>query len=225
MKKLTFTLFLSALFAVAVQAQSIFTLSNNPVSGTAPIEDDDFDMDVYILNNTSAAQSIKWERIVISNPDNIATQVCDKLNCYFPQVSSKIFPMTPNDQDTLKVHFLNATGGAVSCVVHLKVSDNNNPGDFQTAVYNFTAETVGTNDPQVAQFKVFPNPTTEGFFIENDLNIAQVSIIGYDGRLQSSFSATPGMRYSIVELPAGAYIAVMQDASGRVVGSAPIEKR
>ncbi len=226
MKKSIFTLFIALVagnYAIA-QTTSTFELLHNPASVTADPLVTDAEADIFITNMTAAPLHIKWVRTIISNPQNLATQVCDPNNCYFPQINTEDFVMSPNDVDTLIVHFLNETGEPAEEIVHLTISNFDNPSDVKTGIFSYTSFPSGTTDLQRPTVKIFPNPTVDFFTLEKADFVHGVRVFGLDGRQVAYFNATPNNQYSLANQVAGAYIIALENADGQVVQVVDVQK-
>ena len=90
-------------------------------------------------------------------------------------------------------------------------------------VFGFT---VTAQSAKNASLKVFPNPTTE-FFSVNDMgeSIGYVSVFSLMGRNLREFEFVKEERYYIGDLPKGIYLIYMQDKNKKTISTHKIEKR
>jgi hypothetical protein len=90
-------------------------------------------------------------------------------------------------------------------------------------VFGFTATAQSAKS---APLKVFPNPTTE-FFSVNDMgeNTGYVSVFSLMGRNLREFEFVKEERYYIGDLPKGIYLIYMQDKNKKTISTHKIEKR
>jgi len=77
------------------------------------------------------------------------------------------------------------------------------------------------NTPKLNSVKVYPNPTSNYFKIDNDVNYDVVNLYNTNGQLINSFEKND--RYNIENLPNGVYFIMLKDNSG-VVGQQKILK-
>ncbi len=155
------------------------------------------------------------------------TQICDINLCYIPSVSTRTFVLEPNATGNIIMHFLNydSIEGAAG-VIRLKMTNEAVPADSATVTFLFTSALSSTDNPlPMANVKVFPNPATDYFMLENADAVQRIRLYSLDSREIARFTATPGARYSVAEQAAGAYIIVLEDQEGRVFQAAELVKR
>ena len=218
MKRFGTLLFLFLGFIGASFAQSSFSISTNSVWSIAPVDDDDVEGHIEIHNPTNAVQTIKWERTIVNITPGCVTQICDLNLCYIASVSTKTFNISPDSTGNIIVHFVNEDliAGA-SALVHLKLSNLNNPADSVVVAYLFTPETSATKDRlPAASVKLFPNPTTDYFLLENADAVQRIRLFSLNSREVARYAATPAQSYSLAGLPTGSYVLALEDKNGKV---------
>lgn len=226
MKNLAFLLFATLLLAHTASSQTTFSITPNPALGTGGPEDFDVAAHAVIKNISNVRDSISWERNVINLPEGFNTAVCDPIQCYFPNVNTKTFGLAPGASGAMDLHFYNNLETTGSGLIHLKVVNVNVPTDEVTAVYIYNS-TSSTKDPlPKANVHLFPNPTTEGFTLENANEVAAVSVFSLDGRQVARFlQPTPDQRYSVADQPAGTYIVALLAKNGKVFQAVELRKQ
>lgn len=231
MKNLLFTLlFILGLFSsVEAQIQSAYHVYPNPSDTVTTMDTEDSPAHGEIKNVSNGTITVKWERHEIFLTPNITTAVCDPVTCWFPGISSKQFQLQKDSFGQLTVHFYNAgwdpaPGQAGSGIVHLKLTNVNNPADTLTAVYTYSTLT-GTKDLPVANVKLFPNPTTDYFTLSNGDEVASMRVFALDGRVVARFERSPDNTYSIANLPVGNYVLSFEDESGQLFQAVEIHKQ
>ncbi|MBN8678391.1 MAG: T9SS type A sorting domain-containing protein [Chitinophagales bacterium] len=231
MKKLTATLLLATgLISMAnAQFQSAYHVYPNPSDTITTSDTYDSPAHGEIENVSAAPVSIKWERNEVYLTPNVTTAVCDPVTCWFPGVSSKNFTLQPDSAGQLTVHFYNsgfdpAPGEAGSGIVHLKLTNLNNPADTLTAVYTYSTLT-GTNDLPAPVVKLFPNPVTDYFTLENAEEVGSMRLFTIDGRMVARFEASSDNTYAIGHLPIGNYVLSFEDKDGNLFQAVELHKR
>lgn len=227
MKSFFPTLLLLLGFTATVSAQSTFSLNTTEVWTIAPHEEPDVSGYATITNTTNAMQTIRWERTIVSITDDCFCQVCDINLCYTPIVSTRTFDLDAGASGQIIMHFLNyeAIEGA-EAVIRLKMSNVNVPADSVTITYLFTSPLSSTGNPlPAASVKVYPNPTTDYFLLDNAEAVGSIRLIGLDGREVTRFVANPSERYSLAQQAPGIYIAVLHDQQGRAFQAIEIVKK
>jgi hypothetical protein len=232
MKNLLFTSLFAfglAQFAFA-QSSSAFSVTPNPCDTITTSDTYDSPAHGHVHNTSTSPVTIKWERNeVYLSGEHITTAVCDPVQCWFPGVGSKSFGLAPNTGGELTVHFYNALfdpapGMAGSGIVHLKMTNLGNPADTMTAVFTYSTLT-GTKDLPAANVKLFPNPTTDYFTLENGEEVASMRLYALDGREMARFVNTSDNTYSIANIPVGNYVLSFEDKNGNLFQAVEIHKR
>ncbi|MEI6407748.1 MAG: T9SS type A sorting domain-containing protein [Bacteroidota bacterium] len=224
MKSLFYTV-LSILFcANTLLAQGTFTVVPNPASVTADPSQSDAPAEAVITNLTNFPKNIRWERIIIELPATMSTQVCDPNLCWLSTVSTKTFTLAGNASGQLIVHFLNPQHVTGSAIVHIKLTNIDDPTEVLTAVFNYNPPAAGVHDLPAATVKMFPNPTVDQFKLENADAVSAVRVFSLDGRQVAFLNATPDQQYSIANQPVGTYVLSLLDKNGRSFQALEISK-
>ncbi|MCW5923252.1 MAG: T9SS type A sorting domain-containing protein [Saprospiraceae bacterium] len=225
MKNLLFTLVFSLFTASLVLAQS-FTISPDTVTVFAT--PDIFDVEAHneMTNMTNNTITIRWERTILVNPGNLDVQVCDPILCYAPFVDTRTFPLVGDTTITMIIHLLNPEElDPYNAVVQMVYTDVDNPSNTKTSIYVFNIETTSTNNPQpLANVKLYPNPVTEYFSLDNAEEVGRVLVFARDGRQVATFNAATNQTYSIATLPTGAYVVALESKKGRVFQAIEVKK-
>lgn len=227
MKRLFTLLFLSLGFSVLVSAQLSFNVSETQVWEIVPINVTDVEGHFSITNLTNNTQTIRWTRTVVNITPGCATQVCDINLCYTQSVSTRTFDLQPNASGNIVMHFLNPDSivGAAG-VIRLKMTNENIPADSVTVTFLFTSSLSGTDNPlPAANVKVYPNPTSDYFLLENADAVQRIRLFSLDSREVANYTANPSERYSLAGQAAGTYIMVLEDQEGRVFQAAELIKK
>lgn len=227
MKRLISTLLLLTGFSALVSAQSTFNVDASEIWKIAPYDGATVDAHFNITNTTNSPQTYRWTRTVVNITSGCETQVCDINLCYTPPVSTRTFDLEANATGPMTMYFLNydSIAGA-SGVLHLKMTNVNVPTDSAVVTFLFTSPLSSTDNPlPKADVKVFPNPATDYFLLENAEAVHRIRLFSLDSREVARFTATPGERYSVADQPTGAYILVLEDQQGRVFQAAELVKR
>ncbi len=222
MKNLLSTLLLFIGFSAFLSAQSVFKVLPSPASATGALEQPDVEVHAKITNLTANLVHLKWERREISLTPGCETAVCDPNICWARSVSTKPFDMDPNEIGDLLMHFYN-NEAPCSGIMHLKVTNLDNPADSSIAVYLFNA-TSGTSNLPAANVKLYPNPVTEFFSLENAENVAAIRVFSLDGREVARFETNTSNFYSLQNQPAGNYVIALEDKNGQAFQAMDLRK-
>lgn len=225
MKNFIYTLFIAVLGLNTCFAQATFSITPNPVSVSSPSSQYDTPAYGIVTNLTNQPKNLKWERILIAVPAGLTTQVCDPNLCWFPTVSSKTFTLAGNATGDMIVHFLNANAQPLEGIVHLKVTNVDNPTEVVTAVYNYSSvlsDLSNLNDAPA--MRVYPNPTQQNFVLENAEAVQAVRIFSLDGREVAYLNATSNQTYDIAAYPAGTYVLALLNDAGNILKALELVK-
>lgn len=213
MKKLLFTPLFILAFASLVSAQIRYTILPKTAVGFAPVEVDDASVDAKIHNLTSETLALHWERTIISLTPGCETAVCDAVLCYSRETESHNFNLLPNVLKPFLVHFYN-NGAPCAGIVHVKVTNQNDPADSVNVVFLFNQSTA-VQDLPAATVRLYPNPVTDFFSLEHAEHVAIIRVFTLDGREVSRFEAKQGELYSMQDQAAGNYVLALEDKNGR----------
>lgn len=229
MKNLLCTLLLVLGLFQTATAQSAYHVHPNPSDTitTADLYDSPAHGEIKNVSNTPV--SVRWERTEVYLTPNITTAVCDPVTCWFSGVNTKTFTLDPDSIGQLTVHFYNsmyepAPGQAGSGIVHLKLTNLDNPLDTLTAIYTYNTLSSTQNLP-AANVKLYPNPTVDFFTLDKADEVASMRLFSLDGRVVARFDASEGKTYNIAHLPVGNYVLSFEDKNGQMFQAVELMKR
>ncbi len=224
MKNLFLTFLVFSLTITFANAQSAFLLTPQPASASAPVEQGDVPVDAHITNLTNSTLNMRWERRVIELSDSCETAVCDPNVCWSRSLDAMEFGMEPNTTGAMLVHFYN-NGYPCAGIVHVKLTNLGNPADSLIGVYLFN-QSSSLNELPAANVKLYPNPVTDFFSLQNAENVAAIRVFALDGRLMARFDArNSNNSYSIQNLPVGNYVISLEDKHGDTFQAMSLDKR
>ncbi len=177
-----------------------------------------------VKNNGIQVKTFKWERTEIQLSEGWQSAVCDKNQCYFPEVTSKEFTLGPSEEGTMDVHvYPNNHEGAA--IVQVVVTDLINVNNTATGIYFFNPSVAtSTTDVRIARVKVYPNPAAGVFTISENQVAAHIEVFNMAGRKMKSFNYANGDWYDISDLPRGAYFIRLIDKSAQTLVTRLLQK-
>ena len=190
-------------------------LSIAPASYDTTIDNSVFDLDLHseVINASGGTIEVEWTRTFVDKPKAWSTYVCTGSSCFPPETETGTFSVGSGKSSPLQVHFVpNNTSGCAE--VHIKVSEIGNPSNSFTATYKVCAKGVSTNFVNAELIKIYPNPTSEYFKIQNNGSISKVLVSNLMGRTIKSYNSNFD-RYDVSDFPAGMYIVQMLDSKGK----------
>ncbi|MCB0523934.1 MAG: T9SS type A sorting domain-containing protein [Lewinellaceae bacterium] len=222
MKKFFLTLSLFCYSASMVLAQSVISIQPQPASINNDTKED-ISADAVIHNLTNNIIHMKWERQVIEITPGCETAVCDPNTCYARFVDTKPFDMDPNAEGELLVHFYR-NGSPCAGIVHVVVTNLDDANDVTTGVYMYN-QSSGTDDLTIANVKLFPNPVTEYFSLENAENVGSIRVYSLDSKEIIRFEPDGSNVYSVQNIPAGNYVIALSDKKGLLFQALEFSKK
>ena len=205
-----------------VSSQLIFN-DNQSYETYGTVQDYKLNIEAKVTLGTDQVGEFYWQ---IVRPDSIPSEwvfsVCDQNTCYAPGVETC---------PTTKPNFIEP-GGSVTFIIYLEPKAVAGLGDIGFRLFDtenqeleFThvdlyweiTGSVSTNDLSEANVKIYPNPASEYFMVDNDENIAQVSIFSIVGKEIVSYVHTPGQAYSVSDLNRGIYMVRLSDQRNRII--------
>ncbi len=215
-------LLFSLLFATSLEAQvSVVEGQDFEIEGqTSQIE-----ITAYVEIDFGADQVGEWLWELERDediPSEWSFSICDNNLCYLPgtYVCPENNPniVDPSTRLKMEVHLYpnGVEGGIHNTTLKLFSADDNSvilvspqlTWDIQLA-----SSVEDTNINQ--DYSLFPNPTSDYFNIDNDSNIAQVSVYTILGKEMFTYDHEEGQAYSVADLEEGFYFARLIGYDGK----------
>ncbi|HMQ59157.1 MAG TPA: T9SS type A sorting domain-containing protein [Flavilitoribacter sp.] len=213
---------ISVFASVALKAQVSFTIDTVIVQNITP-DTSDAAGHSKVKNNGIQVKNFKWERTEIQITDGWQSAVCDKNQCYFPEVATKEFTLGPSEEGTMDVHaYPNNLEGAA--VIQVVVTDLVNSNNTATGIYYFNPAVTGTREVTAARVKVYPNPSNGVFTISQNEVAGNIEVFNMAGKRVKAFNYANGDWYDISDLPRGAYFIRLIDKSGKAMVTRLLQK-
>ncbi len=229
--------FLLPLFNIS--AQSILTFEPADVEEVFQADISNLSLDLQletIVSNTSDdTLLLKWERMVLSQPQEWLTQVCDNNFCYEPPVFTNY-----SEEHNINEPVVILPGASFKLIFHVLPKGVAGTGSYELPFYHISDPTeeiakvtfkavVGnlSNTARLSRprFTVFPNPASEYFEVSGNERIDQVVLYNLVGRTVKTFQAFDNRRYFINDLPDGLYLVSFVSLQKGVLRTARLSKR
>jgi len=220
------------LFTVLLVLSSIFAFGQISITPEELILSANGEESIYFdieINNEGADTELYW-RVEPSDdfPSNWTGQVCD-INLCYGWGSYQSSPSAPNAigegetiKFSLKVRDIASEPMNGSSYMILKLYDD---PEFTNEVGSTSAPKTSTNNIDVSNTVLFPNPTSDAFQIKNDASISQIKIYNIVGREILAINHTQGTAHDISDLRTGMYLVRLEDKNGKVVKAMRLSKR
>lgn len=238
MKQFVLFLFLAVTTWTQAQTIKIEPKTVTKVYNNQNLSDPALQLQQYakVTNVTNQEIRLKWTRVIVDQPLDWDTQVCDNNACYIPIVSTNVDAAVGLNQPVVL-----APGASYEMGLYVVPNGVAGQGTFKlifalasspntvldTISYNISVnQTTSTNEIEVGNIRVFPNPASDYFELTNDEAIDRMMVYNLLGREVRSFRAQGvGQHYSLQGLPDGLYlIALLNDKKG-VVKTVRLNKR
>lgn len=193
MKKAILLLLVVLINLVVVRSQNI-TIEPSSLQVSFLASDYSAEAVSYVQNNSGVVKTLRWIRIVESEPTGWATTVCDKNLCYSPQTSSEDFTLGVDSVGLMKLNIFpnNVDGQAKYQIIIYDVNDSANTSAIMnvdalakvTGISGITGETVS----------IYPNPAKGMLYMNLDgsKHITSVDIHNIVGQKVKTVSIQDG---------------------------------
>lgn len=221
--------FLGLSFSLFCSAQLSVSAHPGTASGSGIANNPDIAAYCHVTNNSTFPINLLWSRSVVSKPAEWSSWACDMNNCYLPHVNAcpESFPniLDPGQSFEFSYHVKpsGVDGNAEFKVYFYELTEQENMLDSVTFTFETTASAV--DDVASAGLRIFPNPTTSYFQINNASNVASVSLYNMVGSKVREFDATSNTRFDVADLTEGVYLVRLLDAQGFVLKTVRLSKR
>lgn len=202
----------------------------NPLKMTVPVDSADVKLKIYFDVATDTAYTVYWKLFKDSSTWMAPwqTQVCDLNFCYLENRDSNS-PSIPNSfkkgENLFELYF--KPNGKEGCTIMKLVlySDNKFTEELYSTtinVNNCVSNSVNISVP--SNIKVYPNPASEYFQINNGEKVEKVKVYNMFGREVKTFYHYNNAQHEIGELKSGMYILKMLDDKNRLIKSVKLNK-
>ena len=171
----------------------------------------------FVFNNSDFDKNFIWERNVIDITEGWTSAVCDLNLCHLDFVNSAQFFLAAGDTGNIDVHvYPNNFEGAA--VIEVSVVNATNANDGDTATFYFNTA-LNTQERITNALKIYPNPSTDYFFVEGFENVGRLEIFNVTGKKVREFTGNQSGSFPISGMEQGNYIVRMWDDSGKQISS------
>ena len=214
---------LSVLFFGQLSAQNLEFDTNPVITGSVNASDFEGVGHSIITNTAAGMRNFKWTRTIVEMTEGWDVAVCDKNQCYIPDVTTMDFNLAASEGGTMDVHVYphDISGSAIIEVVVEDLSDNSLS---VSNLYYFNTQPTATNDISRQSLKVYPNPSNGLFTVKGDKQVGSLEIYSLTGKKVQSFTYGQGQWYNISDLPKGTYLVRLVDRKGQQMVTKLINK-
>ena len=219
MKQLQLFLCLFGFMSSGIEAQQTFSLTPNPVFGD---ESDPFEVKgmATVKNLDTLTQNFRWKRTIIrlDNDSICFTAVADPFLHYFHGVSEKNFWLNAGQEGPLEVTLFDFEETGCCAIVHMKLTKLDAPVDSIEAYYYLReCQPLAVSEIQKSAVQIFPNPAAQYFSLQNAESVSRFMLCDATGKMLKKMQVSADNRYSVTDLPFGAYYLVLENREGSIV--------
>ncbi len=124
---------------------------------------------IYLRNESDDMLTLKWRLIEDEFPEEWFIELCDNTTCYSIIPNTAIQnPIAPGEDAFLKLT-VNPQGSNTPAYMTFRVSENGDDDNFKIAHFYFNpSPTTTTQNVNVSDIKIFPNPADTRLNISNE---------------------------------------------------------
>lgn len=200
-------------------AQQTFSLSPNPVFGEY-VDDYITEGRATVKNLSATTDTFKWTRtiILLENDSVCETQVTDPYNHWHPMANNKNFILEPNQEGPFYVALWDFQLTGCCAIVHMKVKKlSGTPDSIEAYYYLKTCQPLDVSSIGKSEIKLFPNPASHYFGLQNAETVHQMVLCDATGRFLRRIPANAENRYELQGLPTGAYYLVLENKEEAII--------
>jgi diaminopimelate epimerase len=207
------------------------TINLSPQIVNANVSTDSFEVKAKgsFKNTASVTKKFVWKRTIVAITSGWQSIVCDSKGCSpsAANESTEQIELAPNASCNLEVNIRpNRISGAAT--IELKVYEVGNEANAVTGRYLFASATATKEATKnTSGVKVFPNPATDYFSIQDDFDIVEkVVVYNMIGRVMKNYTTANNNnnRYTLNDLPEGLYIIRLLNSRGGTIKTIRLNK-
>lgn len=205
------------------------TLTPQIVNAGVPIDSFEVRAKAIFKNTAASTKKFVWRRTIIAMTNGWQSLVCDSKGCWASTVNDapEQIELAPNATSNIDAYIRpNHISGAAT--IEIKVYEVGNETNAITGRYLFST-TTSTKDAGKSGIgvKVFPNPVTDYFSIQDDNEVVErIVVYNMIGRAVKNYSTNVNNnnKYNLNDLPEGLYIVRLLNSRGATVKTVRLNK-
>jgi len=179
----------------------------------------------YIVNNNNYAIHLKWNKFSQDLPQGARVVLQDRSSRWNTMSQHGEIRIQALDTAFFDLHYY-PNGQKGGGTVEVLMEDVNRKNEAYTLKYKVKdAKTERRSDSRDDDFRVYPNPASDYFSINEVSHLKEVIVINLVGQEVKRFVASPHSKYDISELTRGLYLIRLVDKKGEIVKTVRLSKR
>jgi Secretion system C-terminal sorting domain len=227
-KSILVLLLISAQILRGLSQNITITLTPQIVNANVSIDSFEVKAKATFKNTSATTKKFVWKRTVVALTSGWQSLVCDAQGCWNANVNDAPEQITVPANSTSNIDaYIRPNRTAGSATIEIKVYEFGNEANAITGRYLFSTST-STKDGGKGNtgVKVFPNPATDYFSIQDDYDIVdRVVVYNMIGRAVKSYATdNSNNKFTVNDLPEGLYIIRLLNARGATVKTIRLNK-
>ena len=228
MKKTILVLLLISAQILRGLSQNV-TITLTPQIVNANVSIDSFEVRAKaIFKNTSATtKKFVWKRTIVAMTSGWQSLVCDAQGCWNSNVNDAPEQITVAANGTSNIDaYIRPNRIAGSATIEIKVYEFGNETNAITGRYLFSTATSTKDGKNSTGVKVYPNPATDYFSIQDDYDVIdRVVVYNIIGRAVRNYvTDNSNNKFTLNDLPEGLYIIRLLNSRGATVKTIRLNK-
>jgi hypothetical protein len=228
MKKTILVLLLISAQILRGLSQNV-TITLTPQIVNAGVSIDSFEVRAKAIfkNTSTTTKKFVWKRTIVAMTSGWQSLVCDAQGCWASGVNDAPEQITVAANSTSNIDaYIRPNRIAGSATIEIKVYEFGNEANAITGRYLFSTATSTKDGKNSTGVKVYPNPATDYFSIQDDYDVVDhVVVYNMIGRAVKNYTTTnSNNRFTLNDLPEGLYIIRLLNARGATVKTIRLNK-
>ena len=211
-----FTFLLSFFSVVTLTNAQSFSVQYDSLSSKVDINETINYIANSATNNSGEEKVLRWtQNRIFSGSKWTLSQVCDNIQCYLPQITTRTVKLAAGESTLLKLQF-EPKGQDTSGYFTIDIQENGSSTIDATAHYIFNASTLSFNKIDLVEsVKIFPNPAKDYVQLSTKELIRTISIYNSAGKIVKQLNNYNNGLIPVKELSAGTYYMMFDFLNGK----------
>ena len=227
-KSILVLLLISAQILRGLSQNVTITLTPQIVNATVSLDSFEVKAKAIFKNTSTTTKKFVWKRTIVAMTSGWQSLVCDAQACWSSGVNDAPEQITVPANGTSNIDaYIRPNRIAGSATIEIKVFEFGNEANAITGRYLFsTATSTKDGGRNNVGLKVYPNPATDYFSIQDDYDVVdRIIVYNMIGRAVKNYATdNPNNRYLLNDLPEGLYIIRLLNNKGTTVKTIRLNK-
>lgn len=169
---------------------------------------------------------LTWQKSILGYDSGWDISICDKNKCYNSDIEKNVdvIILPPGETSILDLR-INPKNKSGNTKLKIELYDIRNESIVDSEIYDIQGQNKVASKGLHSDIKIYPNPTSDIFYLKNDKDISKISILNIVGKEIRSFNHMPGSSYELSFLKNGIYIVRLHDNSNNTLKVLRLHKK